>query len=126
MDICSEVEWYKLAHLAWPSATHIIDVGANKGYLGSLFLALWGGNGLGLSPAVIFDHATRLNTWKNSRNPAGYCKARRIHSTNILISYPKVVRMGTVKECSYSALCNSPVTLAPAPATATRMIRSGL
>ena len=31
MDICSEIEWYKVAHLAWPEAKSIIDVGANKG-----------------------------------------------------------------------------------------------
>eukprot|EP00597_Dinobryon_sp_UTEXLB2267_P009179 CAMPEP_0170085326 /NCGR_PEP_ID=MMETSP0019_2-20121128/20242_1 /TAXON_ID=98059 /ORGANISM="Dinobryon sp., Strain UTEXLB2267" /LENGTH=432 /DNA_ID=CAMNT_0010301741 /DNA_START=285 /DNA_END=1583 /DNA_ORIENTATION=+ len=74
MDICSEIEWYKLVQLTWPSAQLFMDVGANKGYLGSLFLALWGGNGLQVSPAVIFEEATRRNTWKHSRNPAGYCK----------------------------------------------------
>lgn len=74
MDICSEIEWYKLVQLCWPTASIIFDVGANKGYLGSLFLALWGGNGLGISPAVVFETATKLNTWKNSRNPAGYCR----------------------------------------------------
>jgi hypothetical protein len=30
MDICSEVEWYKLAQLAWPEARNFMDVGANK------------------------------------------------------------------------------------------------
>eukprot|EP00596_Hydrurales_sp_CCMP1899_P004270 CAMPEP_0119046616 /NCGR_PEP_ID=MMETSP1177-20130426/47807_1 /TAXON_ID=2985 /ORGANISM="Ochromonas sp, Strain CCMP1899" /LENGTH=238 /DNA_ID=CAMNT_0007020017 /DNA_START=25 /DNA_END=737 /DNA_ORIENTATION=- len=43
MDICSEIEWYKVVQLAWPEAKTFIDVGANKGYLGSLFLSLWGG-----------------------------------------------------------------------------------
>ena len=37
-----------------------------------------GGNGLQVSPSVVFEHATRLNTWKNSRNPAGYCKVQYI------------------------------------------------
>lgn len=31
MDICSEIEWYKVAQLAWPEASTIVDVGANKG-----------------------------------------------------------------------------------------------
>lgn len=74
MDICSEIEWYKVVQLAWPEARHFIDVGANKGYLGSLFVALWGGNGYQLSPVDVLNAATRLESWKDSRNPAGYCK----------------------------------------------------
>lgn len=74
MDICSEVEWYKVVQLAWPEARSFIDVGANKGYLGSLFLTLWGGNGYGLSPKDVFDIATKKQAWKSSRNPAGYCR----------------------------------------------------
>jgi FkbM family methyltransferase len=74
MDICSEVEWYKLAQLSWPEVKNVFDVGGNKGYLGSLFLTLWGGGGLSSSPADVFAHATRLGTWKGSRNPAGYCR----------------------------------------------------
>lgn len=74
MDICSEVEWYKLAQLAWPQAKVFFDVGANKGYLGSLFLTLWGGGGLNASPADVYGHATKLGSWKGSRNPAGYCR----------------------------------------------------
>lgn len=73
-DICSEVEWYKLAQLSWPEAKTFIDVGANKGYLGSLFLGLWGGSELGVNPAKLFEISSRLETWKGSRNPAGYCK----------------------------------------------------
>ena len=73
-DICSEIEWYKLAQLAWPGATNIVDVGANKGYLGSLFLSLWGGGGLGISPSIMYETSERLKSWKGSRNPAGYCK----------------------------------------------------
>lgn len=53
MDICSEVEWYKVVQLAWPGATSFLDVGANKGYLGSLFAGLWGGGGLGISPRKV-------------------------------------------------------------------------
>lgn len=81
MDICSEVEWYKLAHAAWPTASRFLDVGANKGYLGSLFLTLWGGAGLGLQPSDLFSLATKLGTWKDSRNPAGYCRDGYAHGT---------------------------------------------
>lgn len=74
MDICSEVEWYKFLHLAWPEASTFMDVGANKGYLGSLFLTLWGGSGLQASPAQLYEVATKMEAWKTSRNPKGYCK----------------------------------------------------
>lgn len=74
MDICSEVEWYKFLHFAWPEASTFMDVGANKGYLGSLFLTLWGGSGLQSSPAQLYEVATKMEAWKTSRNPKGYCK----------------------------------------------------
>jgi len=74
MDICSEIEWYKVVQLTWPEARVFIDVGANKGYLGSLFVGLWGGGGLGLSPLKLFTYSTDKGTWKKSRNPAGYCR----------------------------------------------------
>jgi hypothetical protein len=74
MDICSEIEWYKVVQIAWPEARQFLDVGANKGYLGSLFVALWGGNGLQLAPSDVLKAATRLESWKDSRNPAGYCQ----------------------------------------------------
>jgi FkbM family methyltransferase len=74
MDICSEIEWYKLVQLTFPEAKTIFDVGGNKGYLGSLFLSLWGGNGLKTSPLELYQLAQSLNTWKNSRNPGGYCR----------------------------------------------------
>jgi FkbM family methyltransferase len=74
MDICSEVEWYKLLHLTWPDANTFLDVGANKGYLGSLFLTLWGGGNLHASPAELYNQAEKQEAWKSSRNPKGYCK----------------------------------------------------
>lgn len=74
MDICSEVEWYKLAHFTYPNAKTMFDVGGNKGYLGSLFLSLWGGGGHGVSPAALLQKTAREGTWEGSRNPAGYCK----------------------------------------------------
>jgi FkbM family methyltransferase len=74
MDICSEIEWYKMAHLSYPDARVIFDIGGNKGYLGSLFLTLWGGGGINCSPVDILNTATKLGTWKNSRNPGGYCR----------------------------------------------------
>ncbi len=74
MDICSEVEWYKLAQFTYPDAKTMLDVGGNKGYLGSLFLALWGGGGHGLTPAGLLQKTANENTWVGSRNPAGYCK----------------------------------------------------
>ena len=73
-DICSEIEWYKVVQLAWPEASTFIDIGANKGYLGSLFLSLWGGGGLGVSPASLYDVATKLKTWDGSKNTAGFCR----------------------------------------------------
>lgn len=74
MDICSEVEWYKLLHLGWPEAKRFFDVGANKGYLGSLFLTLWGGGRLKASPKDVLSIAMSMNAWKGSRNPSGYCR----------------------------------------------------
>lgn len=74
MDICSEIEWYKLAHLGFPEAQSIFDIGGNKGYLGSLFVALWGGGKINVAPINVFNIATKLDAWKNSKNPAGYCK----------------------------------------------------
>jgi hypothetical protein len=68
-DICSEIEWYKVIHLAWPEATTFLDIGANKGYLGSLFVGLWGGGGLGISPKKIFDLSKTRHLWDASRNP---------------------------------------------------------
>jgi hypothetical protein len=74
MDICSEIEWYKVIQLCYPDASNFIDVGANKGYLGSLFVALWGMNTFGVSPAKVFEISTTLKSWETSRNPAGYCR----------------------------------------------------
>lgn len=88
MDICSEIEWYKLVQLTWPEARNFVDVGANKGYLGSLFLALWGGNGFQLAPIDVLNAATRLQSWKDSRNPAGYCQDG--HSRGIPLHCPAV------------------------------------
>ena len=74
MDICSEIEWYKVAQLAWPEATNFVDIGANKGYLGALFVSLWGGGDIGISPIEIYNIAKRLNVWSTSRNQGGYCQ----------------------------------------------------
>lgn len=38
MDICSEVEWYKLLQITTPDMRDFIDVGANKGYLGEIYV----------------------------------------------------------------------------------------
>lgn len=73
-DICSEIEWYKVIHLAWPEATTFLDIGANKGYLGSLFVGLWGGGGLGISPKKIFDLSKARHLWDASRNPGKLIK----------------------------------------------------
>lgn len=74
LDICSEVEWYKLAHLAWPQATTIIDVGANRGYLGALFLGLWGGGGLKVAPRSIYDVALIDDLFTGTMQVQGYCE----------------------------------------------------
>ena len=58
--------------MAWPDATKFIDIGANKGYLGSLFLSLWGGGGLGVNPAVLYDTTTKLKTWTGKLTIAIY------------------------------------------------------
>jgi len=74
MDICSEVEWYKLAQLSAPGLRTAVDVGGNKGYLASLFVSLWGGQGYGVTPRGVFDTAQATHMWEGSRNPAGFCK----------------------------------------------------
>jgi hypothetical protein len=74
MDICSEIEWYKLAQLTKPDARTAVDVGGNKGYLASLFLSLWGGGGYGISPSFVYSTAQATGMWEGSRNPAGYCR----------------------------------------------------
>lgn len=81
MDICSEVEWYKFLHFAWPEASTFLDVGANKGYLGSLFLTLWGGANLHASPIELYQVAKKQESWKTSRNPVGYCRDGDHHGT---------------------------------------------
>ena len=86
MDICSEIEWYKVAQLALPSARTFMDIGANKGYLASLFISLWGGGGIGINPRKVFDSAKELNLWKGSRNPAGFCKDGNNHGIALYCS----------------------------------------
>lgn len=89
MDICSEIEWYKLLQLAWPEASSFMDIGANKGYLGSLFVALWGENKNDVTPAEVFDISKRAKTWATSRNPAGYCKDGYNHGIPLYCSSGK-------------------------------------
>lgn len=72
MSICSEVEWYKTAQLTFPEAKTIIDVGGNKGYLGSLFVSLWGGGGYGVAPTALSSIFIRDKVWV--RNPYGFCR----------------------------------------------------
>jgi hypothetical protein len=76
MDICSEIEWYKLAHLATPGLRTILDIGSNKGYLAALFMSLWGGGGYDVSPLSTFDYYEEKETWKKygGKNPAGFCR----------------------------------------------------
>jgi len=56
-----------VVQLAWPEADTFIDIGANKGYLGALFLSLWGGGGLGVTPARLYETTTKLKTWAGSK-----------------------------------------------------------
>lgn len=72
MSICSEVEWYKTAQLTFPEAKTIIDVGGNKGYLGSLFVSLWGGGGYGVTPTALSSIFITDKVWV--RNPFGFCR----------------------------------------------------
>ena len=73
---------YKVAQLGFPTARNIVDVGANKGYLGSLFLSLWGGGDYGVSPAKLFELTTADGTWAGSKNPAGEC---HFHECSMII-----------------------------------------
>jgi len=72
MSICSEVEWYKTAQLTFPEAKTIIDVGGNKGYLGSLFVSLWGGGGYAVAPHTLSSVFIADKVWV--RNPYGFCR----------------------------------------------------
>ena len=72
MSICSEIEWYKTAQLTFPEAKTIIDVGGNKGYLGSLFVALWGGGGYRVTPHSLSSIFVADKVWV--RNPYGFCR----------------------------------------------------
>eukprot|EP00981_Chlorochromonas_danica_P016288 scaffold16521_cov388-Ochromonas_danica.AAC.1 len=75
MDICSEVEWYKLLHLTHPEMKTFLDIGGNKGYLASLLLSLWGGSRMAISPAIILDRIKQLGGWiQDSHKPAGFCR----------------------------------------------------
>ena len=53
---------------------HFIDVGANRGFLASLIVGLWGGNGHGVSPLSVYDTSRLLGLYKNNVNQHGYCK----------------------------------------------------
>jgi len=50
------------------------DVGANKGYLGALFLGLWGGGGLKVTPRTIYDIAVKDNMFAGAMRIQGFCE----------------------------------------------------
>lgn len=75
MDICSEIEWYKVLHLTHPEMKTFLDIGGNKGYLASLLLSLWGGSSMAISPAILLDRIKQLGGWiQDSHKPAGFCR----------------------------------------------------
>jgi hypothetical protein len=98
MDICSEIEWYKVAQLAWPEATNFVDIGANKGYLGALFVSLWGGGDIGISPIEIYNIAKRLNVWSTSRNQGGYCQDGYNYGISLTCPSTRARYSGDIKE----------------------------
>lgn len=72
--ICSEMEVYKIAHLVDPELTTFVDVGANRGFIGSTFVGLWGGNGHGVTPDSVYNISQAFDLYPRNRNPFGYCK----------------------------------------------------
>lgn len=75
-DICAETEYYKLAEFSWPGLNRVfIDVGANKGFISSLFMKLWGGNTLKISPLELYEASYKRKLLGRSRHPFGLCKS---------------------------------------------------
>lgn len=75
-DICAETEYYKLAQFSWPGTSRVfLDVGANKGFISALFLKLWGGNAVKISPLELYRASARRELLRRSRHPFGMCKS---------------------------------------------------
>ena len=75
-DICAETEYYKLAQFSWPGMNRVfLDVGANKGFISALFLKLWGGNAVKISPLELYKASTKRDLLGRSRHPFGMCKS---------------------------------------------------
>jgi FkbM family methyltransferase len=72
--ICSELEYYKLAQIAWPDAKTFLDIGANRGYLAGIMFSIWGGNGHGLAPSQIYGVHEKKRLFTGNKNEHGYCK----------------------------------------------------
>jgi hypothetical protein len=75
--ICSEVEFYKIIHAVLPDIKTFVDVGANRGYIGSLMVSLWGGGGSGVSPKATYLQSMELDLYPLNLNPFGYCRTGR-------------------------------------------------
>jgi len=88
--ICSEVEFYKIIHAVLPDLKTFVDVGANRGYIGSLMVSLWGGGGTGVSPHSTYLKSIELDLYPLNRNPYGYCKTG--HNLGYPILCPDTLR----------------------------------
>lgn len=75
-NACAEIEAYKLAHLAWPAASVIIDIGTDRGYRSALFMSLWAGGGHGVNPRSLLHSVQQNRAWTKAENLrlAGHCK----------------------------------------------------
>lgn len=99
-DICSEVEWFRLAQLILPDASSFVDVGANKGYVSALFVSFWGYSNPNFTKDV---HApmsplslARSKIWSNSSNSDGFCKTGANYGISYTVHAPQNALMRTV------------------------------
>jgi len=71
---------YKIAQLAMPELKTFVDVGANRGFIGSMLIGMWGGHEHRITPAVVSNHSLALDLYPNNRNPFGYCRTGLNHA----------------------------------------------
>lgn len=77
-NLCSEIEWYKLAAVGAPHIKVIVDVGSNKAFLSALFLSLWGKGAAKISPESVYSIASRkgfvADTQRGQGGKVGHCR----------------------------------------------------
>lgn len=52
-----------------------LDIGANKGFISALFLKLWGGNTVKISPLELYEASYKRKLLGRNRHPFGLCKS---------------------------------------------------